>query len=393
VKPAIEEIGPKKCTGCFGCYVSCPEKAIEMEFDEDGFFMPIVDHGSCKKCGVCQSKCPVIAERSVGNAVISVNAARTQDANLLKSSSSGGIFGELALSMLSDDGVVVGAGWGNDDLVHLMISSKGDLPSIQGSKYIQSRIGMTYQKVLSQSKEGRKVLFCGTPCQVASLNLFLRGDKKARKNVWTCDVVCHGVASTKAFNVYLDSLARKRGAKDVSRVDFRNKKNGWQDYSIKVDFSNGAKYQKSHSSDPFFVAYIDNLLLRPSCYTCPVSELPRHGDITLGDLWGARKDLYNYWGVSLVILNNERGLSLFKEAIGSDKVISNEISIDYAMKGNPRVSGSNFEIPEQRSTFFKALKTSNPEDEIIEYFQTTPRPKRFLSNVARIYKRIFWRNF
>ena len=48
----------EKCCGCGACYAKCPQKAIIMKRDEEGFDYPMIVLDNCVKCGQCLKVCP-----------------------------------------------------------------------------------------------------------------------------------------------------------------------------------------------------------------------------------------------------------------------------------------------------------------------------------------------
>jgi coenzyme F420-reducing hydrogenase beta subunit len=275
-------------------------------------------------------------------------AARSRDLDRVRESSSGGIFPEIARAFLREGGAVYGAGWGPDfELEHICIEDVDRLPLLMGSKYVQSRIGLAFRRIIDSARLGRKTLFCGTPCQVAALHTFLEPEEKVRENVVTCDLVCHGVGSSRFFRAYLEYLQNRNGG-EVTSISFRSKERGWIDYSMRVEFGNKT-YSRSHSFDPFMIAYTENWCLRLACYDCPFSRLPRRGDLTLGDLWGGAKDCYQHLGVSCVLLNNERGTRVFESLRRGGRIKCREVPLDRTIQGNARIGNPRMEVPEKRS--------------------------------------------
>lgn len=61
------------------------------------------------------------------------------------------------------------------------------------SKYAQSAVGMAYRKTKQFLKEGKKVLFSGTPCQIAGLRAYLGNTNQ--QCLLTIEVICEGVPS------------------------------------------------------------------------------------------------------------------------------------------------------------------------------------------------------
>lgn len=218
---AIKIIKSNNCTGCFACYNVCPVNAIEMKYDDEGFYKPLIS-SNCIECGRCIKICPVI-DNINSNKVLETYAAWSNDEEILLNSSSGGIFSELALNILNDNGIVYGVGWENGEVKHKRITTKDGLRELQGSKYLPSFVGEAYKSVLEDLKNGKKVLFSGTPCQIAGLNKIVRHD-----NLITVDLICHGMPSYKVFKKY----CKEEFLEEVKKVDFRSKKTGWINFSL-----------------------------------------------------------------------------------------------------------------------------------------------------------------
>ena len=94
------------------------------------------------------------------------------------------------------------------------------LKKLRGSKYVQADAKFIYKEVRSLLKSGRKILFSGTPCQVAALYAVL-GNAATSVNLFTVDIVCHGTPSVKVFEKYIKELhfLLKSGTSD-SRLDW-----------------------------------------------------------------------------------------------------------------------------------------------------------------------------
>ncbi|WP_125152417.1 coenzyme F420 hydrogenase/dehydrogenase beta subunit N-terminal domain-containing protein [Clostridium rectalis] len=189
---AIEKIGYDKCTGCFGCYNVCDFNAIEMKLDKLGFYYPKIYKSKCTNCNKCYNVCPIIICNKENRDInkLKVYGAHSLDENIRKISSSGGISTELGRYILRDNGVVFGVAWNKDFLVHhIEIREEKDIFKIIGSKYIQSNVLDTYEKIYKiTNEEKKKVLFIGLPCQVAALKNIVNNN-----NLITVDLICHGV--------------------------------------------------------------------------------------------------------------------------------------------------------------------------------------------------------
>ena len=206
--------------------------------------------------------------------------------------------------MLSNGGVVYGCVLTDDfDATHIRADNTEERNRMRGSKYIQSKLGDTFKNVKLDLDMGKVVLFSGTSCQVIGLKRYLG---KEYDNLFSVDIVCHGVPSKKVWDAYLRWQEQKNHSK-VASVDFRNKKDyGWRDHVETITLDNG----KSVSSRVFKNLFYGHTVLRPSCYECPYKSVMHPGDITIADYWGIEKaapEFDDNKGVSLVLVNNEAG--------------------------------------------------------------------------------------
>lgn len=100
-------------------------------------------------------------------------AAMARDDTLRIKSSSGGVFSEAAKRILAQEGAVYGAAYDEEFQVkHICVENLEDLWELRGAKYAESKLGDIYNEILIRLKQGQKVLFSGTPCQVAGLKSF-----------------------------------------------------------------------------------------------------------------------------------------------------------------------------------------------------------------------------
>ena len=199
----------EKCCGCEACIQRCPQQCITLHEDGEGFLYPETDEGRCIDCGLCEKVCPVIFQ-GTGRRPLNVYAAKNPDEEIRWESSSGGVFTLLAEKILSEGGVVFGARFdARWEVVHDYTENVEGLSAFRGSKYVQSRIGDSFRQTECFLKTGRKVLFSGTPCQIAGLKLFL---KKEYDNLLTVDFICQGVPSPGVWRKYLKEIAARRAA-------------------------------------------------------------------------------------------------------------------------------------------------------------------------------------
>jgi len=334
---------PVRCTGCGACMCVCPSDSIAMDADAEGFLYPVVNATHCTDCQNCVAVCPVFVPLLLSEyqSEPSVFAAWSLNAQTRYESTSGGIFTELALSVLRKKGSVAGARYTDSFLVeHTLIDDENKLSALRQSKYIQSEAKDIYKKIKTLLQNGIPVLFAGTPCQCAGLQRYL--DTKYDKLI-LCDFICRGVNSPVVFRAYLDELEKHYGAK-VKQVWFKNKTYGWNNFGTKIIFENGREYFGGRDEDPFLYGYIKkglNLYMRPCCAKCEFKGISRPVDITLGDFWGVKLQKSTdstSGGVSVVMIHSQKGAALFGEL--QARVYCEQHEIDEVFPSNACITES-----------------------------------------------------
>lgn len=312
----------KKCCGCGACMNACPKNAIYMKPDKEGFLYPSIDYDKCVECGLCKKVCNY-QEVNYLHEPISAYAAVNKDEEQLTKSASGGVFSAIATQFLKNGGIVYGATMdfndGCADPHYIGITTIDELYKLQGSKYVQCAIGDCYKKAKIHLDNGEKVLFSGIPCQVAGLYGYLRKDYD---NLWTIDIICHGVPNAQFFNDYIHNEVKKKKAQSVIGYAFRDKKKGWG-LNGRIDFKYQSGKEKSFYTlarfSSYYTFFLNGDIYRENCYSCPYAKKERVGDITIGDYWGIRKehaellDKKEYdelKGISCVLVNSDKGKNL-----------------------------------------------------------------------------------
>lgn len=303
-----------------------------MQEDAKGFLYPVIDSMTCVDCGLCEKVCPSMNVKKPRVPIVSY-VARNADDNIRLQSSSGGVFSQMADSIIEAGGVVFGVRFNERFEAQFdYAETKEDVVRFRCSKYVQASVGETFKQVKGFLSTGRKVLFSGTPCQVMALKLFLG---KEYDNLLTIDFICHGVPSPKVWKDYLEELLDKNSLQlsDVVAVSFRNKTEGWKNYSLSIDFCSKMNYRGNKGKDLYLKSFIHGLTLRPTCFSCPSRSGRSGSDVTLADFWGVERFFPNRAddkGDSSVLCYNNKFANL---GIVLDNV--EHISVDQIVRMNP----------------------------------------------------------
>ena len=342
----------KECMGCSVCSLVCKKNAIKMTYNKVGQLTPYVDNTLCNKCGLCLDKCASNFDLSISNFEKRAFVSKSLDKKRLLLSSSGGISDALAIRWLNNGGVVCGASLITGDsnkkpyVKHICVDKIDNLYKIQGSKYVQSDIQEALLKIKQILNEGKRVLFFGTSCQVAALKKYV--GNKYLENIFTVDLICHGVIGSEMFENYLEFL-EKRKNKRITSVRFRRKDLPSQ-YSLSfnlVDTKTEVKEEliipKNNSS--YYRFFLGCIGYRESCYKCKYASVKKPSDITLGDYFEAENDypeLLNKLniqikdGLSSVIVHSINGMKLLNET--SPLLLYHEVSLEKVVKSHPQLN-------------------------------------------------------
>lgn len=348
-----------ECCGCEACAHACSHNAIQMQEDEEGFRYPIVDKAACIDCGLCEKVCQYKVDIARNKEQQFVFGGHIDNGKILEESTSGGAFTAIVNTWCNDDYVVFGAEAKGLNVFHSYATDKHEIGKFRRSKYSQSVIGNAYSDAVSFLREGKKVLFSGTPCQIAGLKAFLRDREYA--NLLTVEVICEGVPSPLFIRKYENFIQKKYGY-DIATLDYRYKDKGRWDYQVMYTLLH-SPHRKIIKCDrwfnPFWSIWLNHLMSRPSCYQCPYTNKQRVADITLGDLWGVHlycPDLYNdNKGASLIIAINQRGEQVIKNMLG-DSFVGRELNLKDALKYQSPMRKPIAYNPE-RSAFLADLQT------------------------------------
>ena len=112
-------------------------------------------------------------------------------------------------------------------------------------------------------------------------------------------------------DLYLDELC---GISNVRKINMRSKEDGWKNFKFSIEYNkngNIINYSLCHRVNIYMRAFLDNMILRPSCYSCKAKNCRSNSDITMADYWGIRilhPEMDDDRGTSFVLLHNQKGL-------------------------------------------------------------------------------------
>lgn len=344
-----------KCFGCGACVDACAHGAISFA-EKRGFYYPIIDESKCVGCGKCTKVCPSI-EYVENEAVFDTDpmawAAWAEDEELRVDSTSGGMFGVIAKHYLEQGNYVCGAVFSDDFRTchHIVTNRLEDLPRMMHSKYFQSDLRGVYKKIRELLGEGKKIMFCGTPCQTAGL--FKYCDGADTEKLLLVDVFCKGVPSPVVHKKYIEQIEKENSGR-ITGFHPKHKIKGWGKILTKVDFDNGKTIYLRSKLDPLFVT--ERLDVRSACAECKYKGLDRVADISIGDYWGvtgiSQDELKK--GVSAVVANTVKGQETLTEL--GKKIHKEKRSVfDVSNKRNPGYS-QNIILSERYNEFYDDLE-------------------------------------
>ena len=368
-------IEKKECCGCTACVHICPVNCITMQEDEEGFLYPVIEEEKCIHCHKCEKVCPGRITKQI-HTNTETFVGYCIDEEIRKQSSSGGIFSVVAEWIIQQKGVVFGAAFDdNFEVHHIAIETKAELEKLRGSKYVQSRLENVFLQVKQYLEMKRIVLFTGTACQIAGLKNYLNTEDE---NLYTIDVLCHGVPSPKIWRIYLDEK-QKQYHSSIEQYEFRNKENGWKNYYINILFSDKQQYMVRYFEDDFMGMFLGNIDLRPSCHACHFKGFPRISDMTIGDCWGIENhmpDMDDDNGTSVIMVHSSNGKRMLEGVRGNLRL--REANLDTVLPPTAD-SRKSVEMHPNRRKYWEDMKNGESFENLCRYVQ-----KNFMQKVLSL---------
>ncbi|WP_281522044.1 Coenzyme F420 hydrogenase/dehydrogenase, beta subunit C-terminal domain [Dubosiella newyorkensis] len=376
----------EKCYGCEACVQICPKDALSMKEDVEGFRYPYLDKSKCIGCNLCYKICPYnnMPERYYSDKY--VFGGYIKDELIKFESTSGGAFSAIVDTFCDNNYVIFGAESKGLLVSHSYITEKKEIAKFRKSKYSQSKIGNSYQKVKEFLIEEKKVLFSGTPCQVAGLKAYLGNTDQT--HLLTIEVICEGIPSPLYFRKYEEYLKKNFDAV-IDKIDFRYKGHSllrnhkWDFQIMKIIYKTKGNEKKVIKIDrwfnPFWSVWLKHLMSRPSCYECPFATTKRVADISLGDLWGVHlycPELYGKnGGASLAVANTSKGKNILQAS--ETKMYGCELQFEEALKYQSPMR-KHIDTNPDRKRFMQDLKSSMTFEELNKKWAEKPSLKLLL---------------
>lgn len=356
----IEISDKKNCSGCEACLNICPVNCITMDIDEEGFRYPKVDKSKCINCHLCEKICPIINNKISNNKGYLVFGATNKNKNILKRSTSGGVFFELGKKIIVEkQGVVFGVKFdGENNAVFDFADNLNDLKNFLGSKYVQAKVNESFKKAKKFLSEGRTVLFSGAPCQIAGLKSYLGRDYE---NLYTCDFVCEGVTNDLLLDAFKNHYEIKYNSK-IMDIRFRYKKYGWMYFGLYIKFENGRKIYIPRNEANYLNIFYSLIYNRPSCYECHFRELKSGSDFKLADFWKvneSKSGKYCFYGVSHFLINTKKG-EIFFESL-KEKFYLEKSNVDEIKRLNGTFNTQKFSN-DKKKIFLKEIDGKSKEE-------------------------------
>lgn len=402
----LEIKNKQDCCGCTACASACPKQCITMTADCEGFQYPVIDKKKCIDCHICEKKCPVFGRRKVvashglDKAEVNRKAVAVADSlpdafvcflrnvEIRQQSTSGGVFTALAQYVLRLGGIVYGVILDDGQkVVHTFAENETDLAKMRRSKYVQSNQNGIYLQVKENLRQGRIVLYSGTPCQVTGLKSYLGG---TYENLITVDIFCHGVGSPLYWEKYVQYVSQKMKS-PVKEVRFREKTYGYNSACLAVYFQNGKSIHKGHDDDLYWTAFSKNYIYRPSCYACAFKNINHVADFTIGDFWNAEhlpSQFKEANGCSLLLCHSEKAQKILEKLHSSLETTPVELAEALDINGGhqPSMLITCPEVPEKRNEWFEDMVNMTPQELVNRYL-----PQGVKGKIKRIIKPILYK--
>ena len=322
------------CISCGACCFSEKEKLGKMiESDNKGIYLPSFKNGEEDTLSICPGKgYPIIElgkelfpntefeDIELGRWKKAIVAYSSSD-EILKNASSGGIMTSIAKYLLDQkyiDGVIttkISYGKNGPRPESFIATTVNELLESQGSKYAPVPVFEALNDI--DSFEG-KLLFIGTPCQIAALRLLQEKKPYLKEKIpLTIGNFCGGFRDLRETDKLIDRV----GFDKKNIISFRYR-GGGQPGSMLIENWDGDKKELAYPGYARMTGVIKNL----RCRLC-VDATAELSDFACGDAW-IPKYLKSDKPWSIIMARSSKGVEILS-SMEAEKIISQEeVSIE-----------------------------------------------------------------
>ena len=332
-----------KCNGCMTCIDKCPKNCISIH-DSIYAYNAVKNMDLCINCGLCEKVCPN------NNPVILLKSIDWKqgwtDWNIRKGSSSGGAASAIMKAFIESGGYVASCLFRDGQFIFDITNDVEIAKSFAGSKYVKSNPVSIYKKIQDRLKTDR-VLFIGLPCQVAGLKNFIGNSVSNRaslENLYTIDLICHGTPSPKILEQFLCEYGYE--LKNLKNINFRSK----SDFGVTSE--DITRLEKGR--DPYLISFLNSVDYTENCYSCQFATRDRVSDMTLGDSWGTELKNEEGKGISLILIQTEKG----RELLDSASLELKDVDYEKVVKANHQLNHPSV-LRSERKVFLQMITTGS----------------------------------
>ncbi len=379
----------RNCTSCQMCAAVCPNYAISISLNNDGFYRPCIDEEKCTHCSLCVKVCykfdnniKVTPNDELDK--IEVYSASSISDTLLEKVTSGGVADILAKELIRRGYTCVGVSYNDNNhrAEHSIAMLESETDAFRGSKYIQS-YSLDAFKHLVNNVQNKTFAIFGLPCHIYAIHQFL-SLRKLRDKCILVDLFCHGCPSIHVWKKYEQRIKNLVANKRFDEVQFRSKVRGWGTFYVVVVVDGVRVFESNPKQDEFYSLFFSDHVLNDACSDCKLRSTMEYTDIRLGDFWSKRYQR-DYKGVSAVAIATERGKLLFETINNQLKTEQCTMSEVIAKQSYGKVYNPNLIL---RKQMLDALRNEDtPLREIVDLFYSKQGMK---VRAKRLLKQINW---
>lgn len=284
----------------------------------------------------------------------SMGTYRINNKKILDNASSGGVLTGLAKKLL-DENIVQGVvatsfKYMRNEIVPQVeiITDSDQLYKTQGSKYMPVPALLTIESI---KKFNGKVVFIGTPCQIAAIRLIQQYDPIVKEKIlFTFGFFCGGFKDMREIDRYKEIAGMSK-----SEIEYFQFRGSGQPGKMKINSKDGGKWEYSYPEYARLTGYMKYY----RCRVC-VDATAELADISCGDAWLDKfEKMGGNW--SIVIFRNKKLENIFYNLTKNNEISYEPITIDevvLSQKGNLTSKKERFI---SRNNFLKIIDRKIPK--------------------------------